>query len=416
MKKQLTALLATAVLLAGLTGCSREGENISSENNISDSLSESSDSGSLSSTNSEIKRDDYIPDSTIINQVKLNYDTLSAVELENATNGLKCETLFSVQADSSDLNVRGLYADKTDVVLWVSNSPDYNYFWLDNNGKELQHIGFDFDQKDVIPDYNYPDDGVFKANDGVRYYQNGRLQKTVQLPECHRGDFTSDYSQYLYINKDYQTLTLYSLDTETSLGTLVRNNENYRMDFVDIITDKLAAVIMLNTSDIEGSEYNGEEKFRTLLVELPTMKVIQELPYGAHFIALNDGKYLMTRHNDDVQRVSCVTTSNGEFIETQSAITIDEAFGYFHSNHFILSPDKKTLLLRYNGKYNENGVSYMQCKAISTDTMQVLWECQLPSTISGGFYTPAVITDNAVAYISGFSFDDKNVPLYRIAF
>lgn len=390
--------------------------------------SDPSSSDSDSSDNSDDSSDqssDPIPQE-ILDRISLGKDDLPKPELLNATDGLECETLLTVRPQDY-LSIRGIYLKGTDPVIWASdNTRNYHYFWIDSDGNELDHVAFDVynSHKEVLPDRDYPGTGIFGPFDvdgtadgrwEVRYYQNGKLQRAIQIPKGYKSDFMPDQSQYLYIDNDRKNLILYDLKTETVIKSLSVDDFDYGnswvMAFVNIVTPKLATVTLFDYDTSSASEWHGDETLHTFLLELPTLDIIQRLPDSTELMALDDENFLMTKQEGNVRRVSRAKLENGKLTETETAFTVNENSQYFNFINIILSPRKKVAFIQ-DFDYN-----VIRCRAVSTDTMQLIWECKLPggSAIPPGIHLLAAVTDDAVLYLFGNTLNDgDDQPLYRI--
>lgn len=406
----MTVGIFAAVKLHGISSTeSGSGDPVISDNRSDDSSSSSSDPET-----SEPEQDDYILDEAILNEMRLNKDDLPDLVLLGDTEGLEYKTLFKV---TNGEPVNKLWLTETGPAIWFSKYPNYHYFWIDSDGNELDHVGFNFyDQRDRIPDINYPGSDVFVSDGEVLYYSGGKLQKTVQLPQSHRASFSADHLQYLYIDPKRNKLTLYDLETGSAVKELsVKDlgfSEPWVLDFVNVVTPKLATVTLLEFDENMASEYQGNENFRTFLLELPTLNIIQQLPDGAELTALNDETFLMTKQEDTVRRVSRAWLENGRLVEAETEFIINEKSLYFAPANIILSPEKRVALLLDWAQ----GGSYMRCRAVSTDTMQVLWEAHISGengTVSLG-YPCSAITDDAVMYFFGALWYSDDKYLYRI--
>lgn len=410
-------------------------ESGSSDPVISDDSSDSSSSSSSDPETSDPEQDDYILDENILNEMSLSKDELPKLELLGDTEGLEYTTLAAIRTPNGDPSVRGLCLTETGPAIWLSNYPNYHYFWIDNDGNELDHVGFNFyEQKDRIPNINYPGSDVFVLDGEVLYYSGGRLKKTVQLPQSHRASFSPDNLQYLYIDPERNKLELYFPETESFAvkGMSVKDlgytepesavnelsvqdlgfSEPWVFDFVNVVTPKLATVTLLECDENMASEYQGNENFRTLLLELPTLNVIQQLPDGAELTALGDDVFLMTKQEGGVRRISGATLSHsGKLNEIDSDVFLNEKSPYYASSNIILSPNKLTALLIDDGDKSD-----LRFRAVSVENqLQVLWEAHISAeTIGTPGYPYAAITDDAVMYIIGESWDSGEKYLYRI--
>ncbi len=387
--------------------------------------SDTSSSDSDSSDNSDDSSDqssEPIPQE-ILDRISLEKDNLPTLDLLAATEGLECITLLTVHPNNGYSQINGIYLEEKIPAIWVSDeTSNYHYFWILPDGSMIDHVAFDVynNRKEVIPDRNYYPAGIFGPFDmdgfwEVRYYQNGILQRTVQIPKGYRYDFTPDQSQYLYIDNERKNLTLYDLKTGSAVKSLsvedLGYGDSWVMAFVNIVTPKLAAVTLFDNDTNEASEWQGGETLHTFLLELPTLGTIQQLPDSTELMALDDENFLMTKREGSVRRVSRAKLENGKLIETETGFTINEISQFFNSSNIILSPEKKVALIR---DWDNN---VMRCRAISTDTMQLIWEFRLPGgeTIPTGFYTSAAIGDNAWLYLFGDTLNsDDDQPLYRI--
>ncbi len=370
----------------------------------------------------------FVQDETVLAQIGLEKDDLSALDIQYATMGLECKALFAVPAPA-----RGIDITETGFVISLSHNPGTpdvsytHYLWFDRDGNELDHVGFDLNAADGrIPDRDYPEKGFFETtsiNDGISralYFRNGTLQKTVQLPKCRRSDFSPDDLKYLCIDEERKNLILYDFETESAAAVLPVGEFGYDgawvLDFVRVVTPGLATVTLLEFDENTASEYHGEENLRTYLLEFPTLKILQQLPDGAELTALDDGNFLVTKQADKIRRVSRAKLEGGKLVETETDFTINETSQFFDRANIILSPDKKVALLR---DWIDNQTT-LRCRAVSTDDMQLLWECRVPGISNGlitGGYTLAAITDDAVLYMfgsDGFVDDNGKRPLYRI--
>lgn len=382
----------------------------------SDSSSDSNSSDSSDPQTSEPERDDYILDEKILNEMSLSKDELPELKLSGDTGGLEYTTLAAIRTPNGDPSVGGLCLTGTGPAIRLSEYPNYHYFWLDNDGNELDHVGFNFyDQRGRIPDINYPGSDVFISGGEVLYYSGGKLQKTVQLPQSHRGSISSDNSLYLYISPERNKLTLYDLELNAAIRELSVNDlglsEPWVFDFVNTVTPKLATVTLLEYNENMASEYRGDENFRTFLLELPTLNVIQQLPDGTELTAIDDQLFIVTKQEGTVRRVSYAHLNSGKLVEMDTVHLLNEKSPFFASGNIVLSPDKKTILLL------DWADSYMRCRAVAlADNLPLLWEAHIPG--ENGFmsisHPYAAITDDAVMYIIGESWDNGDKYLYRI--
>ncbi len=420
-KKALFHIGLCIVTAFALTACNGEKEKLS-EPEKSEQSSVPAQSGSdPTQENSAPAQDDYVMDDAILDRIRLVKDPLSQLDLLKATEGLECKTVLAVQSSAGDHSIGGIYIIETGLAMWMSDYPNYHYFWIDRDGNELDHVGFDFvDRKDRIPDRDYPGTGIFNPSStygsGLYYYQNGRLKKNVTLPQCHRSDLIQENSQYLYIDPERENLTLYDIEKESAIKTLSAESfglgNSWVIDFVHAVTPNLATVTLLEYDENNAIEYNGSQNFRTFLLELPTLRTVQKLPDGTELIALDDNNFIMTEQEGKIRIVSLAKLDGEKLTETKTDLTISEVSQFFNSANIILSPNKKVALLR---DWVNDGGSYLRCRAISTDSMQVLWEFRASSE-SGILlgYPPAAITDDAVLYMFNEPGDNSDRLLYRV--
>lgn len=424
--------IAAVLTLTACKGGERQQSEPGSDSQTANTNSESTQGNSKTpDTSSDTIHNDYVMDEAILNQISLEKNGLTELELMGASEGLECLTLFNLRSsDGRDVWLRQIDITETGFVISLSHtpktsdSPYYHYFWLDRQGKESDHVCFDL--KDKIPDRDYPENGFFKttSEDGIieaRYYTDGKLQKAVQLPECRRASFTPDKSQYLYIDEERKNLTLYNPETKFAVSALSVKDFGFEdpwvMDFVNVVTPKLATVTLLEYDADNVSEYYGNENLRTFLLELPTLRIIQQLPDGSELMALDDENFLMTKQENQDRRISRAKAEDGKLTETETDFVIHNTTQFFNSANITLSPEKKIMLIRdWETNFN-NGGAYMRCQTVALDTMQLLWEIKIPGEgyFQPEFYTPAAITDDAVLYMFGDSLnsgDDK--PLYRV--
>ncbi|MGN0679034.1 MAG: hypothetical protein ACI4JS_05155 [Oscillospiraceae bacterium] len=434
-KRKLFCISLCIVAVLTLTAC-KGGERLPSEsesdlqstNTNSESTQENSNTPD---TSSNTNQNDYVMDKAILNQISLEKDGLTELELMGASEGVECLTLFNLRSsDGRDVWLRELDITETGFVISLSHtpktsdSPYYHYFWLDRQGNESDHVCFDL--KDTIPDRDYPEKGFFKttSEDGTieaRYYTDGKLQKSIQLPECRRASFTPDKSQYLCIDKERKNLTLYGPETKSAVSVLSVKDfdleEPWVMDFVNVVTPKLATVTLLEYDADKVTDYHGDENLRTFLLELPTLRIIQQLPDGSELMVLDDENFLMTKQENQDRRISRAKAEDGKLTETETDFVIHNTTQFFNSANITLSPEKKIMLIRNWETNFDNGGAYMRCQAVSLDNLQSLWEIKITGEgyFQPDFYTPAAITDDAVLYLFGDSLnsgDDK--PLYRV--
>lgn len=442
MRKKLLLCISLCAVLA-LTACSGKTDDLSVPESISGTSDINSDqsgnseqeSGDISQENSDPAQNVDVQDEAVLKQVSLKRDVLAALDIKDATEGLECEALFGVPSrNDGNILIDGLDITETGFVISLSYyspgsmpSPESydHYLWFDRGGNELDHVGFDlYGANAQIPDRDYPNNGFFTASSVLEgivkalYFQNGTLQKTVQLPRCRRADFSPDHLKYLCIDMDRKNLILYDFETETAATVLPVEEFGYDdawvLDFVRVVTPELATVTLLELDENTASEYHGDENLRTYLLELPTLKILQQLPDGAELTALDGGNFLMTKQTDKIRRVSHAKLEDGKLVETETDFTINETSQFFDRSNIILSPDKKVVLLR-DWLHND-----MRCRAVSVEDMQLLWECDIPGESNGlisGGYTSAAITDDAVFYMFGEDHPVElygNYPLYRI--
>lgn len=437
MRKKILLCIGLCAAFA-LTACSDETFDVSvpetttiiSETSTDPAPESGGQSTDPSQENNDTPKDDFVQDEAVLAQIGLEKDDLPALDIRYATEGLECKALFGVRTLSK---ARGIDITETGFVISLSHNPGTpdvpytHYLWFDRDGNKLDHVGFDLNAADGrIPDRDYPDKGFFETtsiNDGISkalYFQNGTLQKTVQLPKCRRADYTPDNLKYLCIDEERKNLILYDFETETAASVLPAEEFGYDdawvLDFVRVVTPGLATVTLLELDENTASEYHGEENLRTYLLELPTLNILQQLPDGAELTALDSGNFLMTKQSDKIRRVSRAKLEDGKLVETETDFTINETSQFFDQANIILSPDKKVALLR---DWIDNQTT-LRCRAVSTDDMRLLWECRVPGVSNGlitGGYTPAAITDDAVFYMfgsDGFVDDNGKRPLYRI--
>lgn len=434
--KKITTIIAVLAIAASLTACSENNsptESIPGNSSAAQSSSslnssgqsndaaQSSQQSSSDASGSDPANDDYVMDKDILNKVILIKDGLPEFKPLYTTTGLNCKTLLGVHSDAS---VGGVYCTKDGAAIWLSDLPDYHYIWIDAEGNELDRVGFNFaDKKDTIPDRDYPGTGIFKPSsdygNGAYYYQSGKLQKNVTLPQCHRADLIQEKSQYLYIDPEQKNLTLYDLENESAVKTLSAENlglegNSWVFDFVHAVTPNLATVTLIEYDANKTGEYNGSENFRTFLLELPTLKTVQKLPDATELIALDDSNFIMTKREGDIRTVSLAKLDGETLTETKTNLTINEVSQFFNSSNIVLSPNKKVALLR--DWVNEKDGSSLRCRAVSTDSMQVLWEFRASSEseISVG-YPAAAITDDAVLYMFNQPADSSDKLLYCVS-
>ena len=389
----------------------------------SNRLITSEDPGNSDSSDSSDSEDEYVLDKEVLNGVRLINPIYEPPEHDS---DIKLEELLCVYSTNLDLSIKGIYAIDTGIVIWAYNDPYDHYFWLDKNNVEVDHVAFNInDPKGLIPDREYPNGGYFiePSEDGtseLRYYQNGRLKKTVKLPDVYRAAFTKDHSQYLYITPDKKSLVLYDLETETVVQTKtlpdLGYNDNWGYEFVNTVTSDLATVSLFAATANSGvaPEYTGNESLRGYLLELPTLRQIQGLFDSPELTAIDDENFILTtRYDNNTRLVFRAESINGEIVETTTKFTLNERSQFYNSSNIILSPNKKVLLIRDWDKGN----NYMRCTAVSTDTMRVIWECELPSgeTLPSGLHLYAAITDDAVLYMFGDTLNNEDAqPLYII--
>ena len=385
----------------------------------SDSSSVSDNSDSSDSSNSVPDEDEYVLDKKVLDNVRLINPMYEQPEYVFSTT---VEELLSVYSLDFDLSIKGIYAVDTGVVIRARSDSYDHYFRLDKNNVEVDHVAFNIsDQKELIPNRDYPEGGYFKTTneDGtteLRYYQNGKLISTAPLPEAHRASLTSDNKQYLYIDPERKDLVLYDLETGAVIRSLSVKDLGYddpwTFDFVNAVTPKLATVTLLEADPNKASEYNGDENLHSCLLELPSLRVIQQLPDSTELTAIDDENFIMTKRKNSTQRiVSIAKFTNGELVEREYQYSIDEVSQIDHSSNIILSPSKKFVLVRFRSSDNY----WLNCRVYTTDELQPVWEQTLKcgGTIPSDFYTPAALTDDAVLYMFGDTLTDGDAqPLY----
>lgn len=436
--KKITAVIAVLAVAASLTACNENrsptesipgnssAEQSSSSLKTSDqsSTAPSSPQDSSNEPDNSLAQNDYVTDKNILDQVTLIKDGLPEFKPLYTTAGLNCKTLLGIRQSDGAPSVNSVYVTKTGAAIWLSDYPNYHYVWIDADGNELDRVGFNFaDKKDTIPDRDYPGTGIFNPSStygsGLYYYQNGKLQKNVTLPKCHRADLIQENSQYLYIAPERENLTLYDLEKESAIKTLSAESfglegNSWVIDFVHVVTPNLATVTLLEYDTVKAGEYIGSENFCTFLLELPTLETVQKLPDATELTALDDNNFIMTKREGKIRAVSLAKLDGDKLTETKTDLTINEVSQFFNSANIILSPNKKVALLRDWVNENGKGGSSLRCRAVSTDTMQVLWELRASSEsgISAG-YPPAAITDGAVLYMFSAPADSSDRLLYQ---
>ena len=423
--KKITAIIAVLAIAASLTACSKNrspAENIPVNSSASQSTSslKSPDQSSAapSSSQSSSNKSDV---ASAQSEVTLIKDGLPEFKPLYATDGLNCETLLGIPNSDGKPEI---YGTQTGSAIMLTKHSGYHYIWIDADGKELDRAVFNIvDENYLTPDRDYPGTGIFVPSwaygSPVYYYRDDKLQKNVALLQCHRSDLIQENSQYLYIAPERESLTLYDLEKESAIKTLSAESfglgDSWVIDFVHAVTPDLATVTLLDTKDLQPSEYNGSESFRTFLLKLPTLEIVQQLPDATELTALDDKNFIMTRRDGKIRAVSLAKLDGGKLTETKTDLTINEVSQFFNSSNVVLSPNKKVALLRDWGNEKEKVGTSLRCRAVSTDTMQVLWEFRASneSGISIG-YPSAVITDDAVLYMFSSPTDDSDTMLYRV--
>lgn len=387
----------------------------------SDQSSDSSDNSDSSGSYSD--EDEYVLDEDVLKSVRLinpRYDLPSHSSLGDI------EELLSVYPTGGDpLTISGIYAVDTGVVIWARNNSYDHYFWLDKNNVETDHVAFNISgQKELIPNRVYPNGGYFRSTfeDGTSellYYRSGSLVSAVPLPEVHRASLTPDNKQYLCIDTERENLILHDLETGAAVRSLTAKdfglNDNWVFEFVNVVTPKLATVTLLEADPNKASEYNGSENLHSYLLELPSLRIIQQLPDGTELTAIDDEHFLMNSRfgvSGKSREFTRAKMENGQLVDLKDRIAFDDRWQADNSSNIILSPSKNVVLLRYWGN-----TGYLEIRTYSTDTLQPLWDITIWSgeTIPSGFLTPAAITDDAVVYLFGNTLISEDAqPLYTI--
>ncbi len=435
--KKITAIIAVLAVAASLTACRERGTpseiipgNSSTSQNSSNSESpdQSSDATQPSAQDSSDNpgsnpaQDDYVMDKDILSEVTLIKDGLPEFEPLYATDGVNCKTLLGIPNSDGGAAV---YGTKTGVAIRLSQYPNYHYIWIDADGKELDRAVFNFvDENYSTPDRDYPGTEIFVPSwaygSSVYYYRDNKLQKNVALPKCHRADLIHENSQYLYIASDRESLTLYDLEKESAIKTIFAKSfglgDSWVIDFVHAVTPDLATVTLLEFDPDKAGEYTGNENFRTFLLELPTLETVQKLPDATELTALDDNNFIMTKKEGKIRTVSLAKLDGEKLTEIKTDFTISEVSQFFNSSNIVLSPNKKVALLRDWVNEKPKLGSSMRCRAVSTNTMKVLWEVHASSEsgISIG-YPSAVVTDDAVLYMFNSPTDGSDRLLYRVS-
>lgn len=422
-KVALSAACLVCVLAVGTFAAVKLHDVLQTESGSSDPLtsdeSSSSSSGSDSSETSDQSSDPIKEeqDPAILAQIRLEKNDLQKPEILNATEGLECDALFAVRGLNPNIWINDFCLTETG--LSISMYGYYNHFFrTDRNGNELDHVAFSIFEKDPkIPDRDYPGTGLFDFSLGemVWYSPNGNFQDPKVLPEYSRYlEFNSDLSQFLYIDGRDSGIGLYDIGLQSDIASL--SAENIGFDYnswikIHMLTPKLAAVTMFQDNqrpdDPPDKDYS-DTPARTFLLELPTLTVIQQLPDNADIIALNDDNFLIAKLEGGIRRITRARFADGRLTETETETGLSvncekESVFEKYTQYYVLSPDKKVLLLRDYDCEDPKVPSFSRTtfRAFSTDDMQLLWEFELPPGYERpmGAYTPAVISDDAQLYL-----------------
>lgn len=447
MRKKILLCIGLSFVLA-LTACNSETDDLS----VPESISGTSDIESDPAPESSDQNSDPVPESsdpaqsgyvqyeTILSQISLEKDVVPDIvrmpQIKLPSDNLECKELFRFYSPQYDTVIRGINPTETGFVISLSYDPNtlekpdlpdipYTYYlWFDRDGKELDHVAFDLNAADVrIPDRDYPENGFFitPVYNGISkalYFQDGTLQKSVQLPQCYRSDFSSDKSQFLCIDEKQKNLILYDFKNDTAATVLPVEKFGYddpwRFEFVRIVTPELATVTLFEYDEKVLYEYYGRDKLRrhTYLLEFPTLNILQQLPDGSELTSLGDGNFLMTKQYDKNSRsVFRIKLENGKIVDMEeTGHRFDNEPSQFHDrSNIILSPNKKVVLFR-DWEIIDNK-HYMSCYAASTDDLRRLWSCRvsLGTDVMERFgYMPAAITDDGVLYQFHFGYDKED--------
>lgn len=350
----------------------------------------------------------------IQNTIKFEQDGLITPTIINSIGDVECKPLLRLTSDKNDASILRIFTKDDGFVIFTECSGNPRLFNFDRDGNSHGIGSLTWDMKINGIMYNlYSDSRFFFVTETYdKFASVFNSYKMTDLPECHSGEPLFDEMKYLYIDKDRENLILYNIETNYNTASVSATYFNlgtvWILDRVNAVSPGLATVTLIKSYGSGDSVNIGNEEYRTFLLELPTMKVIGQLPVNSEVIALDEENFLIATKENSSFKISRAVLQDGKLVESGT----DPVTKNYHPN-IVLSPNKKIMLIR-EWMQDDNFNDYMKCTAISTDDMQTIWEIGLEdSELKAGSYEPAAITDDAVLYLSGQG--RENMPLYRIA-
>lgn len=392
----------------------------------SDEILVSSDISSDSSSDSEtFSESDPITSTTIsdpgdMNELYIDREDLRDPTVISSTSSLECKTLFYLReaGEYGSPGLRNIFVRGDGICVLVKSSLTDNdhLFMLDKDGSAsgVRHLRFDGSTYDLSKDLRVNDNRVFTASHNFSEFGfNGAKTREMlsDLPD-HKSsiqgfDIMTDECLYLYIDPEREKLTLYNMETKTDIASILASDfdlgDSWVIDLVNVVSPELATVTLLNYDPNKASGYTGNENFRTYLVELPTLNIIQQLADDTEIMALDDENFLVAERALSGRRIYRAALENGKLFETgEYFVNCD------YNANVLLSPNKKVAVIRENtGAYN------MRCTAVYADTLEQIWSIEFSDDFITGFTKPAAVTDDAVLYLSDGI--EAQLPVYRIS-
>lgn len=376
----------------------------------------SSEVSSGSSSETVFVTSEIIPDPGDPNDLYIDRDNLHDPTILNSTNGLECKTLLYLRSPAAKASISGIYVNESEPCILAKSSDRAYFFDLSKDGSSKgRDLRYSSTLDHLIKNNAYSDNTVFSSTknyEEFEFYDTETLQMISGLRTCHCADILPDEKKYLYIDRERGNLILYNMATD--YNTTARTASSFTLgtawvlDNVNAVSPELATVRLLKRDPDNASEYTGNEEFRTFLLDLRTLDIIQKLPDDSEVMALDNENFLVA------ERISKGLTNERRIYRAKlrDGVLVDmgeDPIYCEYSADVLMSPNKKVAVIRetQNGK--------IHCTAVSTDDLSTIWEIRFSDE---GFITglarPAAVTDDAVLYISDGL--DTRLPVYRIGF
>lgn len=398
-----------------ISASSDASSDISSENS-SDSSSDQS-GGSGTSAESDPITSTAISDPGDTGELYIDREDLRDPTVISSTSGLECKTLFYLRApgEYGSPSIRNIFVNRDGIFVLASDGQignDY-LFDLDKDGNGYRHFKYDGSIYGYSKDLSVNDNSLFTTTHNFNefgFYDAKTREMLSDLPSCYRADLLLDEKKYLYIDPERRDLVLYNIETKNNTASIAAVDfilgTDWVIDSVNAVSPELATVRLMKYDPDNASGYTGNEDFRTYLLELSTLKVIQQLSDDAEVMALDEGNFLVAERvqieHRNGRRVYRAKLENGNLVKTGEYYVNCE-----YGANVLLSPNKKIAVIRENtGAYN------MRCTAVYADTLERIWSIEFSDEYITGFTMSAAVTDDAVLYLTDGI--EGRIPVYRI--